>query len=152
MQTHIFDVVAILIAGLMTGVELTVAIFLHPTLSRLPNSVHACAARAFAKLLGGVMPFWYAVVLLLSIIEVWLHWPLSAGSRLLLIASILWLLTILFTLIFPVPINNRVASWDLNALPADWRDQRKRWDRLHAIRVVALLVALTCLVTGVLTA
>jgi hypothetical protein len=45
MQTHIFDVVAILIAGLMTGVELTVAVFLHPTLSCLPDSVHACAAR-----------------------------------------------------------------------------------------------------------
>jgi uncharacterized membrane protein len=153
MQCHLLDVVTVLAAGLMTGVELTVAAFLHPTLSRLPDSVHACAARAFARLFGGVMPFWYASVLLLSVIEVWVHWPLvSASARLLATASTLWLLTILFTLIFPVPINNRVASWNLNALPADWREQRRRWDRLHAIRVVALLVALTCLVTGVLTA
>jgi hypothetical protein len=109
--------------------------------------------RAFAKPFGGVMPFWYAAVLLLFIIEAWVHWPLiSATSRLLLIASVLWLLSILFTLICPVPINNRIASWDLNALPADWRDQHKRWDRLHAVRVVALLVALTCLATGILTA
>jgi len=102
---------------------------------------------------GRIMHFWYAVVLLLFVIEVLVHWPLtSTSSRLLLTASILWLLTIQFTFIFLVPINNRIAAWNLNALHADWRDQRNRWDRLHAIRVVALLVALACLVTGVLTA
>src|SRR5271169_4802453 len=98
MQSHILDVVAILAAGLMTGNELTVAAFLHPTLSRLPDAVHAPAARAFARLFGCIMPFWYALVLLLSGIETWSHWPLtSAGPKLLLAASILWLLTIAFT-------------------------------------------------------
>jgi hypothetical protein len=73
---------------------------------------------AFAKPFGGVMPFWYAAVVLLFIIEAWVHWPLiSATSRLLLIASVLWLLSILFTLICPVPINNRIASWDLMRFP-----------------------------------
>src|SRR5271157_2997391 len=98
MQSHILDVVAILAAGLMTGNELTVAVFLHPTLTRLPDAVHAPAARAFARLFGRVMPFWYALVLVLSGIETWSHWPpTSAGSRLLLAASILWLFTIVFT-------------------------------------------------------
>src|SRR5277367_935232 len=90
-------------------------------------------------------------VLLLSAVEVWAHWPLaSAGTKLLSAASILWLLTIIFTVIFPVPINNRVARWNLDALPVNWREERKHWDRLHAIRVIVLLIALACLVTGIL--
>ena len=151
MQSHVLDVLTILAAGLMTGNELTVALFLHPTLSGLPDAVHATAARAFARLFGRVMPLWYALVLLLSVAETWLHWPLtSLGTRLLLTSSVLWLLTIVFTVIFPVPINNRVAVWDLENLPQNWRVERQRWDRLHAIRVAMLLIALVCLIAGIL--
>lgn len=153
MQPQLIDTVSIIVAGLMTGTELTVAVFLHPTLSRLPDQVHASAARAFARVFGKYMPFWYALTLLLSAVEVWLHWPLvSTGAKLLLTAALLWLFTIVFTLIFPVPINNRVAAWNLDVLPANWREERRRWDRLHAIRVVILLAALTCLIFGILTA
>jgi uncharacterized membrane protein len=153
MQTHLLDVISILAASLMTGNELTVALFLHPTLSRLPDAVHAPAARAFAKLFGRVMPFWYALVFALSAVETWLRLPLtSLSAELLLTSTILWLLTIVFTVIFPVPLNNRIAAWDVNAIPKDWKLQRQRWDRLHTIRVVALLAALICLVVGILTA
>ena len=151
MQSHVLDVLTILAAGLMTGNELTVALFLHPTLSRLPDTVHATAARAFARLFGRVMPLWYALVLLLSAAETWLHWSTSLMSaRLLLTSSVLWLLTIVFTVIFPVPINNRVAAWDLENLPQNWRAERQRWDRLHAFRVVMLVIALVCLIAGIL--
>jgi uncharacterized membrane protein len=153
MLLRFVDVVSILVAGTMTGTELTVAVFLHPTVSRLPDQVHASAARSFAKVFGRYMPFWYALTLLLSIVEVWLHWPLvTAGSKLLLTASLLWLFTIIFSVTFPVPINNRIAAWNLDALPKNWREERQRWDRLHAIRVVLLLLALTSLVSGTLKA
>jgi hypothetical protein len=39
-----------------------------------------------------------------------------------------------------VPINNRVAAWTADHHPADWREQQKRWDRLHYARV-AIIVA-----------
>jgi uncharacterized membrane protein len=153
MQWPIVDILSIVVACLMTGAELTVAVFLHPTLSRLPDAVHTSAVRAFARVFGRAMPFWYALTFLLSLVEVWLHWPIASGSsKLLLTASILWLLTIVFTLIFPVPINNRIAGWKLEALPANWREERRRWDRLHAIRVVVLLIALVSMVSGILAA
>ena len=49
--------------------------------------------------------------------------------------------TIPFTLICLVPINNRVATLDLNALPGDWKADRRRWDQYHAVRVVILVLA-----------
>jgi len=153
MHGLVIDIVSIVVAGTMTGTEFTVAVFLHPTIGRLPDGVHTAAAKAFAKLFGRVMPFWYASTLILSVIEVWRHWPIvTAASEMLLAASILWLLTIIFSLTFPVPVNNRIAAWNLTALPANWREDRKRWDRLHAVRVCILVVALTNLVAGILTA
>jgi hypothetical protein len=49
--------------------------------------------------------------------------------------------TVPFSLICLVPINNRVAAWDLNALPGDWKIDRRRWDQYHSIRIVILVLA-----------
>jgi hypothetical protein len=39
-----------------------------------------------------------------------------------------------------VPINNRITTWTADHHPADWREQQRRWDRLHYGRV-AIIVA-----------
>ncbi|HEY0793938.1 MAG TPA: anthrone oxygenase family protein, partial [Chthoniobacterales bacterium] len=98
---------------------------------------------------GRVMPFWYALTLLLSVAVVvlartaWtLSWWLALG------AAALFALMIVYTVLLPVPINNQVARWRPEALPANWRPLRRRWDTLHAIRVGVLLVALVLLVTS----
>lgn len=67
-------------------------------------------------------------------------------------AALLWLLAIVFTVIYPVPINNRVKAWTLEDLPMNWRQQRRQWDRLHWIRMAMLLFALTSLLYGLLIA
>jgi hypothetical protein len=53
-----------------------------------------------------------------------------------------------FSVVFPVPINNRIAKWDPEDLPNDWRELRRRWDKLHYVRIVLLLSALACLIWG----
>jgi hypothetical protein len=144
-------VFSITVAALMVGNELTVAAFLHPTLYRLPDAVHASAARAFARLFGRVMPPWYALTLILTLINLWRFWNSTDATRqLLLTSAILWIVAILYTLIFPLPINNRIARWDLAALPSNWLDDRRRWDGYHRLRVAILLAALLCLILGLL--
>jgi ABC-type uncharacterized transport system permease subunit len=49
---------------------------------------------------------------------------------------------IVFTLNGLLPINNRIAGWDLNRLPDNWESEIWRWDVLHFIRVVMLMIAL----------
>ncbi len=151
MVWDVLQTIALLAAGLMVGNELTVSLFLHPTLHRLPDEVHAPARRAFAKLFGRVMPFWYTAVLLLSIAVTWIGPSFrSTAGRLLLTASLLWVVAIVYTLIFPAPLNARIAAWNLQTLPASWRTDCQRWDRLHAIRMVILMAALVCLTVGLL--
>ncbi|MBC8152677.1 MAG: hypothetical protein H7Z72_07180 [Bacteroidetes bacterium] len=71
------------------------------------------------------MPFWYAATLLNSALVAYRLYglPASESFRLSLAASGLWLPSILYTLWGPAPINRRVAEWDLNNPPADWRAQ-----------------------------
>ena len=93
------------------------------------------------------MPFWMAGTALLHLVllVVMWHWP-AMSTVLLLVATLLWLIIIIFSLVGPVPINNRVKAWDIRNLPPDWREQRRRWDQLNAIRVVLIAAAFVALV------
>jgi len=152
MWYRILEITALLVSALMVGNELTVAVFLHPTLKRLPGEDPA-ARRAFACLFGRAMPFWYAAVLLLTAATFFLGPPFSSvNSKLLLAATVLWAIAIIFSVIWPAPLNSRIAAWNVRSLPPDWRQQSQRWDRLHAIRMVVLLAALVCLIVGAVIA
>jgi Domain of unknown function (DUF1772) len=150
MPYKILQVLTIAVAGFMVGNELSVAAFLHPSLRRLPDNMHARVRRDFAALFGRVMPFWYVSVALLSITLAWMGPSFgSTSGRLLLAAAILWLVAIVYTLILPAPLNSRIAKWQLESLPVDWKAQSKRWDTFHAIRMFMLVAAFLCLVMGV---
>jgi hypothetical protein len=64
---HALEVAAIVVAGTLTGSEITVAVFFHPRISRLEGAVHVQAVQALAKVFGTVMPFWYALTFLLAL-------------------------------------------------------------------------------------
>lgn len=146
-------VTAIVIAGLMVGNELAVSVFVHPSLSQLNDTVHAPSAQSLARIYGKVMPFWYGLVLILTVaVAINLHLAWSEAEWIAILSVALWLLSIIFTLIGPVPINNQVIGWDLKHLPPDWKDLRKRWDWLHSIRVGIVFAAFVFLVTACLLA
>ena len=147
---ELLNVVAIMVAGLMVGNELAVAVFVHPTLERLPDDVHRPAAIALARVLGMVMPFWYILVILLTVAEAGIQWHQSGRWPGWLAASaLLWVLAVVYTLIALVPVNNRIASWAKITPPADWKTYRSRWDRRHRRRVVLLTIAFAFLIAGV---
>lgn len=144
--------VTLVIAGLMVGNELAVSAFIHPQLHKLDDSIHAASAQAFARVYGAVMPFWYALTLILTIAIASLLWQtgtpffLAAASTIFLLASILLTVTRL------VPINNQVSHWNLASLPNDWQQLRNQWDRLHRVRVLILMIALVLLTSAALMA
>ncbi|HUL80948.1 MAG TPA: DUF1772 domain-containing protein [Gammaproteobacteria bacterium] len=61
---------------------------------------------------------------------------------LLLLAFLLGLVGDLVTLLVNVPINNRLATWDPTALPADYQDYLRRWWEWHHVRLVAMFGAM----------
>jgi hypothetical protein len=61
------------------------------------------------------------------------------------IAFAIQVLAVLFSLVAPVPINNRIAKWTPKSLPVDWSTQEHRWDAYHLARTCGLVLAFALL-------
>ena len=145
----ILDITVIVCIGLLVGTEFSVTVFINPILSRLDESAQAAATRLFAIRLGRSMPFWYAASLLLLLAETFLrrHEP---GFTRLVLADAIWVTVIVVTLLFLVPINDRMMQLDSGAFPEQARCAHDRWDMLHRIRVAALAAAMICCLLAIL--
>ena len=142
------SVVTILSIGLMIGTEFAVSAFINPILEKLDEQARAHAVRLFAAKLGKVMPFWYAGNFLLLVIEAVLLRG-EPAMRLLAAASGVWAAVIVLTLLFLVPINNRLSRQDAVWTLREADRQHRRWDAMHRARVVALGAAFVLLLLGV---
>ena len=144
---HPFFLVVIVSTALLLGNEFSVGAFLHPVLAQKNHREFLPVIQIFASFFGTVMPFWMGITLCAHLVLLVTTWGSPWLSTFLLLAAcLLWVGILVFSLIGPVPINNRIKAWDPNALPADWEAQRQRWDYLNAIRIVLLGIAFVCLV------
>jgi hypothetical protein len=143
---------SLLSSGILVGNELAVAFFIHPVLYSVPDDAHARVVKPLAGRLGRFMPFWYALTLVFAVLQL-LTEPNGSLSRWLgCAAAALMALIIIVTIVLMVPINNRIARLDLDRLPKDWLNMRKRWDLYHRVRVVLLgLVFALLLLAALLT-
>lgn len=146
---HVLDVVTILAVGLMIGNELAVSLFVNPVMWRLDNLSQTQALGMFARILGKAMPVWYAACLLLILMEAYVRRH-QGGLDILLVAAVIWIVVILLTVVFLVPINNRIAAMSPEVFAASGKYEHRRWDTLHRWRVVVLTVAMVCLLEGIL--
>jgi uncharacterized membrane protein len=104
-----------------------------PILHRLGRNEELSVIRLFAAKLGKVMPFWYAFSLALLIAEaIFRH--RSSGEVLIIVVSAIWAIIILLTILFLVPINNRLARLNPNADADAALNEHGRWDTLHPWR------------------
>jgi len=145
----ILDITTILCIGLLIGTEFSVSVFINPILYRLDESSKAAAIRMFAIRLGKSMPFWYGASLLLLLTETFLRRD-EPGLTPLIVASAIWAVVIVLTILFLVPINNRMMQLDAGAFPEQAMRAHQRWDMLHRIRVAALTIAMICCLFAIL--
>ena len=144
------QLLAVVVLGLMCGSELNVAAFAHPTLNRQPLQAHILVRSSFAALFGKVMPFWMAGSTLLNLLLLLPFENLNKSAwNLAAIAFAIQVFAVVFSLVAPVPINNRIAKWTPASLPDDWKAQEHRWDLYHWFRTCGLIVAFAILVLSV---
>jgi uncharacterized membrane protein len=135
----ILNLVTILSLGMLVGTEFTVSAFINPVLYTLDPEARAASIRLFAIRLGRAMPFWYAFNLVLLITHAALRHRQPPAS-LLNAAAALWATVIILTLIFLVPINNRMMRIDQSISNSE-TSQHRRWETLHRFRIAALALA-----------
>jgi hypothetical protein len=141
------QILALLLLGTLTGNELAVSAFVHPAISKLPDAAHAASAQAIARIYGKYAPFWYAATII-TLILLALRPSAASNKTMLVVSAAFSIVALVFSLVGPVPINNRIVGWNLNDLPTNWKQERARWDTLHAIRVGILLASLLALALG----
>ncbi len=144
---HLLDSISIIVAGLMVGNELAVSAFFNPAVRQLESGPQAQALSILARSLGRVMPVWYGLSLALLALESFLHRH-QAALVFLLTATLIWAAVVVFTIGMLVPINNRIASLNTAALTPGWKQDHKRWDSLHRVRILLLAVAFFALTYG----
>ncbi|MFI8775816.1 anthrone oxygenase family protein [Brachybacterium paraconglomeratum] len=137
--------------GLLVGVELSVAVVVNPILRALPIGAMIDGRAHGARMLGRTMPPWYiGSTTLIAGFSIAAWGTLQAVLA--LAAAGLLLATVLLSVLVLVPINNRSSTWTAASHPTDWRVQQQRWDRLHGVRVVLLLAALSLVVIAAVAA
>jgi hypothetical protein len=141
---HFLDTITIAFAGLMVGNELALSAFVNPAAWQLESGPQAQGLSVLARSLGRAMPVWYALCLASLALESFLHRHQAAWVPL-LTATLIWAAAIVFTFAMPVPINNRIASLNTAAPTPGWKDDHKKWDSLHRVRILLLMVALLVL-------
>ena len=143
------DILTAVCLGLLIGTEFAVSVFINPVLQRLDTGTRMKAISYFAKRLGTAMPFWYVLSLLLLISEAVLRRHGNSES-LLTAAGALWLVVIVLTLVFLVPINNRMMRLDATSSSDSSLREHRRWDMLHRGRVAVLTASMVCFLLAVL--
>ena len=144
---HLLNIITITSAGLMVGNELSVSAFVNPALRRLENGPQAQALSVLARSLGRAMPVWYGLCLALLALESFLHLHQAALAPL-LSAAALWVGSIVLSITALVPINNRIASLNTAAPAPGWEREHKKWDALHRVRILLLVVAVLALTSA----
>jgi uncharacterized membrane protein len=142
------DILTILSVGFMIGTEFAVSAFINPILGQLDAKAETAATRLFARKLGKAMPFWYILNFGLFAVEASIRRH-DAGLAWLVVAASLFALAIVMTLIFLVPINNRIAGAQEEVFPDSLKVEHKTWDLLHRGRVAVLALAMALFLVGI---
>ncbi|MET9046653.1 anthrone oxygenase family protein [Streptomyces sp. NPDC004362] len=133
---------SLLCCAILSGVAVTV-LFLELALRQLTGPAYIRVRQVefgfFTWYIGAVtVPTLVAVVMLV------LHARRahSAVLRPSVVALVLLLLALLVTLVVNGPVNVEESGWNALTPPADWARVRDRWQIDHAVRTVAIVLAL----------
>jgi uncharacterized membrane protein len=127
--------VAVLLAGLLAGNEFATLIAFHPALRRIPLRSQVEAERALTGLLGAIMPI-YMTATLVAVIAAAAVTAGEPGFAFAFAAAVALGAMLAITLTQNVPLNKRTVTFPLDGDERSWLEIRRRWERLHAVRVV----------------
>lgn len=144
---NILNIATILCIGLLIGTELAVSVFVNLVLFKLDFAAQAEPMRLLGRRLGKAMPVWYIASLLLLLSEIVIH-RRDSHVVLLGITVALWVAAIALSLVFLVPINNRMVRMDANGWTKSTQLELRKWDALHRVRVLGLAVAMIFFLIG----
>ena len=142
---------AVLSTGLFTGLLMTVVFFFERALKDLSGPEFTLVMQHFLKLTR-THPLNYAMVLIsgLTPVAVLVMMRENAGSPSFVLSAIgllaFWCGSILPSTFIAQPLYGVFMSWEIDALPQDWREARERYFHVNVVRGLGSAVAFVCFV------
>ncbi len=152
MALRMARLINLLLASVLVGNEFGSWAAVHPSLGTLPTKAQVQAEQAVTRRYGALMPFLMAgtVVSCIPVLSL-IRDRRSAAFRATVAGMGCFLAMLGVTFGGNMPINRRVLGASPDAPPADWRELRARWDRLHALRNALNFAGLGLLLLGTLS-
>jgi uncharacterized membrane protein len=142
---------AVLSTGLFTGLLMTVVFFFERALKDLSGPEFALVMQRFLKITR-THPLNYAMVLIsgLTPVAVLVMMRENVGSPSFVLSAIgllaFWCGSILPSTFIAQPLYGVFMSWEIDALPQDWREARERYFHVNVVRGLGSAVAFVCFV------
>jgi len=142
----ILGFVAVVLTGFTACAEFGSYAFVHPVIRRLSAEQHVQVEQGLLKTFGRIMPVLMTlcvVVALAYAIQMNGQPGLTRGVR--WAAAVAFLLALISTIVFNVPVNLATGRWDPKHLPSDWKQTRNRWEFFQGVRAFLLLLGFVLL-------
>jgi predicted membrane channel-forming protein YqfA (hemolysin III family) len=150
----LFDVllaISVFSTGLFTGLLMTVLFFFQRALRELSGSEFALVMKRFLGITR-THPLNYAMVLTSGFVPIAallaLREQVGSAAFLLTLVGLLafWCGSILPSTFIAQPLYGVFMSWEIDALPQDWRETRDRYFHVNVVRGLGSAVAFVCFV------
>ncbi|MBA3989728.1 MAG: DUF1772 domain-containing protein [Propionibacteriales bacterium] len=143
---NVLEFATLVITGFVACAEFGSYAFVHPVIRRLPPTAHLQVEQGLLRTFGRVMPVGMTLCVVLAISSA------SSGDggsqlwRWLAVAA--FVLALVSTVVFNVPINLATGKWDAESPPPDWKQTRDRWEFFQGLRSWLLLIGFLLVCVG----
>jgi len=149
-KTRVAQVITIVLFALVMGIFWGTWFSLSRTMDQLPAETFLAVGHEMIQNLGTPMAILLPFALLSALITLVLarqegH---AAAFRWVAAGFLLMVAALVITLAVEVPIDNRIQTWTVATLPADWRSIQSRWELWHTVRTFASIAALAAVAIG----
>ncbi|ETA01118.1 hypothetical protein CcI156_17330 [Frankia sp. CcI156] len=146
-------VISLVLTGLVAGTLTVGLVAVRPAMHSLPPTPYVMVKQAFDISYPRMMKL-LQITNLIATIALAVAAGVTGATACAVLAGIVAacvLTNILVTVRGDLPINNAMATWQPESPPADWREQRARWDFFNSIRTTAAVIALVLLALAATT-
>ena len=151
-MSTVVQLVGILLVALVVGVYWGPWVALTRSIARLDVEIFLPIVKQLNANLAGLMTVLVPLALLAQVgmlVVGFGRGPLS--FTLAAIALLLFIVTVVVTVLTEVPIVKQVVTWEVETVPANWRVLRDRWVSFHLLRVIPGIAALGLYVVAALS-
>ena len=149
MTLKIFDLIGIVLLTLVGGLYWGPWLALSRSLATFEPEVFLAIVKRMNRNMGPLMTILMPVALLSTLPVLLLSYSKRPATfDLTLIALVLFIITLLVTLLVEVPIVQQIETWTVSTLPDNWQQLRDRWGAFHILRIVPAIAGLVLLLVG----